>query len=716
LRPNDDPGRLAQLPRQLLGLTAAFGVVFLVVLAAFLAGERRLAVARAERRLATEAALLAEHTMLTLREATLALDWLAEHVAAAGGPGAADTVELQRIARDVAGRFPQIGSVFAVGPGGALTASSDVRGAVPKVDVSDRDYFRHHREDPSLELHVGAPVRSRLSGGWRFFLTRRVDGPGGRFEGVVGVALDPGFYDRFFSSLELPAGKRAVLYRRDGLVLVQTPFEDAAMGQDLSRQPLFTEALPAADGGAFHAPEAGFDRSERWVGYRRVPEFPLVATVSASPDQVFAESRRTVRWQAGIASVLFAVIAGLALGLARHARRLRASLEARARLEAELIRTARLESLAVLAGGIAHDFKNLLGGVLANVEVAREEVPAASETRAALDDAAAAARRADGLARQLLAFSGGGAGERGAASLPALVEESARFVLHGSASRLELQLAPGLRAAAVDEVQLGQVIQNLVLNADQAMPGGGVIRVSARNRALAPAEAAAAALAPGEYVEIAVSDQGPGVDPEHAGRIFDPFFTTKQGGHGLGLAVVDAILRRSGGKVTVASEPGHGSTFRLLVPAAAGLPPGAAPAPGPEGLPPGLRVLVVDDEPLLRAGAVRMLARLGCEAEGASDGAEALRRCRSALSAGWRYDAVVADVTIVGGLGGRQLLGALRALDPGVRVILSSGWAPPGPGGDDRADGWLGKPYTREELASALVAALRPPRERAGSR
>ena len=685
-RPQDEIRLLRRFPRQLAALLAGFALAFAVTVGAYAVAERRRTEAAQRSALASEAALLAEHVALTFKEADQALEYLAEGLARDGWPGAARSGTLHDLTRRAAGPFAQIGSVFVVDAAGRLVAISN--GMPAGADLSDREYFTIHRDRSRGVLHVAAPLRSRVSGQWRFFLTRRLDGTGGTFAGVAGVALDPSFYDRLYRSLRLLEGKRIALRREDGVILVQTPSE-AAAGE--------------APGG---------EDAERFQADARVPGYPAVASVSMPAARVLAAWRGRVAWQGGAAALLFAVIGGLALGLVRGVRRLEASLSEKARLEEAVIRASRLESLRVLAGGIAHDFNNLLAGVLANVEVARETTGGDRDTAEALDDAAAAARVAATLARQLLAFSRGGAPVRESVALAEIVEQSARFVLHGSACRLALHLAPELWPAEVDAGQIGQVVQNLVLNASQAMgPEGGTIRVSARNRQVDEVDAAAAGVAAGAYVELAVADEGPGIAPELAARVFEPFFTTKAGGNGLGLATVEVIVRNHGGAVMVASELGHGATFRLLLPAAAG-PPSAAVAPAAAtAVPSGLRVLVVEDEPLLRSGALRMLARLGCEGVGCADGRDALERVRAARSAGWRFDAALVDVTMTGGMGGAELLEALRELDASIRVILSSGYGEAvlgGPLATTGAAGFLAKPYTLEQLRSALVVAVDP--------
>jgi len=341
--------------------------------------------------------------------------------------------------------------------------------------------------------------------------------------------------------------------------------------------------------------------------------------------------------------------------------------------EDELARAQKLESLAVLAGGIAHDFNNLLTGIVGNISFARSEVAGDGEAGLALADAEAASLRARGLTQQLLTFSKGGAPVKRPVDLTALIEETARFAAHGAATACRFELARGL-CAVVDRGQIGQVIQNLVLNGIQAMSSGGQLVVRAA-RVEVPA-GNGFGLEPGPYVRISVQDRGHGIPPEVLPRVFDPFFTTKREGKGLGLSICHSVVRRHGGHVEVESKVGEGSTFRVYVPASsdgAGAPEARATLPAPCAG--GQRILVMDDEEMVRTMATRTLARLGYDAVAARDGEEALSLYAEARSEGRAFAAVLMDLTVPGGLGGKETMARLRELDPGVVGVVSSGYS-----------------------------------------
>jgi len=373
----------------------------------------------------------------------------------------------------------------------------------------------------------------------------------------------------------------------------------------------------------------------------------------------------------------------------------------RRRAEEELRRNQKLESIGVLAGGLAHDFNNLLTSILASLSLAKDAASDA-ERRELLGDAELASTRARDLTRQLLTFSRGGAPVRRMLSLPRLLRETLGFALAGSSARGEAVLAPDLWPVEADEGQLVQALNNLLLNAAQAMPKGGRVVVRASNR---PPSAAAG---DGPRVTISVEDQGMGIPADHLPRIFDPYFTTKQRGNGLGLAVVHSVVRGHGGQVRVASELGRGSTFTLELPAS----PGGAVAVPPARPPPARgrgRILVMDDEPLVARTAERALGRLGYQVVVTHDGAAAVARYAEERAAGRAFDAVILDLTVPGGMGGEETMTRLRELDPEVRAVVSSGYAAGSTMADHQARGFrevLEKPWRIEDLGATLDRIL----------
>ncbi|PKN44175.1 MAG: hypothetical protein CVU63_11080, partial [Deltaproteobacteria bacterium HGW-Deltaproteobacteria-20] len=343
----------------------------------------------------------------------------------------------------------------------------------------------------------------------------------------------------------------------------------------------------------------------------------------------------------------------------------------RFRAAESLQRAQKLESIGVLAGGIAHDFNNLLSALFGHLQLARLRKHDPETVDSHLSVAESAFEQARALTRQLLTFAKGGDPVVRLTSLSDVVERSARMAVSGSSCRLDFDLQEDLWPCAVDEHQVGQVINNLYINAVQAMPAGGTICVRARNWVV-PATDPDEGDVP--RVRLEVMDQGAGIPPEVRDRIFEPFYTTKAMGSGLGLATCYSILKKHGGSIDVTSSPGHGATFAVWLPARPGatLPPKAHPVTVPRG---SGSILVMDDEPSVLAAAVEMLQLLGYETRTASDGEEAVALYRRRMLAGRGFDAIIVDLTVPAGVGGLEALAKLRDIDPNVCAIASSGYS-----------------------------------------
>jgi CheY-like chemotaxis protein len=309
-----------------------------------------------------------------------------------------------------------------------------------------------------------------------------------------------------------------------------------------------------------------------------------------------------------------------------------------------------------------------------------------------------------GLTSQLLTFSRGGHPVRKLMAVRPVVESTARLALSGSHAQWRTEFDEDLWAVEADEARLAQVIQNLVLNADQAMGHTGTICVAARN-VVAPGEGLPGALARGAYVAIAIRDTGAGIAPQDLTRIFEPYFTTKQQGNGLGLATSYSIVKSHGGLIDVSTELGRGSTFTVYLPATRS-DPAAATQPGRAQTPRALRVLVMDDDDMVRSAVGSLLRALGHEPEYAADGEAALDLYRAAIAALRPFDVVIFDLTVRGGMGGIEAIARLRREDPNVRAIVSSGYSDEPAVASPTAYGFdvaLQKPYALDALRAALL-------------
>ena len=379
----------------------------------------------------------------------------------------------------------------------------------------------------------------------------------------------------------------------------------------------------------------------------------------------------------------------------------------RKKFDEERLRSQKLESLGVLAGGIAHDFNNLLTGILGNLSLAKADLPATGTVAQRLTETEKATLRARELTQQLLTFAKGGAPVKTETSLTGLIQDATGFAVRGTKAVCEYDCAEDLWLAEVDKGQLGQVLQNLVINAVHAMPEGGAIRLTASNLTVDPG---VLPLTPGKYVLITVRDHGLGIPPEHLAKIFDPYFTTKQSGSGLGLAVVYSIIANHAGHITVESEPGKGTAFSIYLPSTGKSPLAEKPAEATAPLRKGQgKVLVMDDEELIRDVSAAMLRQLGYEAHTANDGEEAITRYLQAQKDGQPFDLVIMDLTVPGGMGGKETIARLRQIDPQVKAVVSSGYANDPIMANFSKYGFCGvapKPFGLQELSELLQVIL----------
>lgn len=370
-------------------------------------------------------------------------------------------------------------------------------------------------------------------------------------------------------------------------------------------------------------------------------------------------------------------------------------------------RAAQLESLEILAGGIAHDFNNFLTGIMGNISLARMMLTNGESINRVLDllnDAEKSAHSVRGLTNQLLTFARQGTPEKHPTDLSSLISRCSKFVLSGSAIRVELLCDDGLWSLTADHGQLAQVIDNIVINAKQAMADSGNLKITAKNHLLRHDNSYG--LARGKYVLIRFEDDGPGIPHRFLKQVFDPYFTTKQKGSGLGLATVYSIVNKHQGRVEIDSEPERGTMVSILWPAAeAGANQGEDADLTAARQLRGKRFLIMDDMDSVGRLTLNMLESLDCQAEYVKRGKTALAACRRALQEGRPFDAVILDLTIAGGEGGVATLKEIRKIWPGVRAVASSGYSNDVVMRDHAAyhfQGAIKKPYSVTDLVSCL--------------
>ncbi len=391
----------------------------------------------------------------------------------------------------------------------------------------------------------------------------------------------------------------------------------------------------------------------------------------------------------------------------------------RKKTEEALLKARKLESMGILAGGIAHDYNNLLSMIMGNLSLAREDAKPEYGISEFLESAEDAAGRAAELTRQMLHLSkGGGFLAKRTAAIGGVIEKTAAKASAGSGVTCDFSIPNDLWQVEFDEDQMKQVIGNVVTNGVEAMPKEETIAIKAENVILREdSQNPDLPLAAGKYIKISIQDQGMGIPPEHLPKIFDPYFSTKkmgvQKGMGLGLATALAIVKRHGGHIGVTSRVGVGTTLRIFLPAseekvrqpisAAGTPP-MDPQPSETK-----RILIMDDEEMLRNLGKEMLTRLGYAVETAGDGAEAIRLYRTARESGEPFDAVILDLTIKGGMGGKEAIRELQTINPEVKAILYSGYSEDPIMTHFREYGFcaaMAKPYQLKDLADNLTKIL----------
>ena len=380
--------------------------------------------------------------------------------------------------------------------------------------------------------------------------------------------------------------------------------------------------------------------------------------------------------------------------------------------EAERAKIEKLESLGVLAGGLAHDFNNVLAIILGNVSSAKMDAAPYPNIEESLAEAEKGCLRAVKLTRQLLTFAKGGAPVTKTASLNDVITESADFALKGSNVSVDYALPGETWPVEIDVGQINQVIHNLVLNADQAMPEGGVVGIRVENRVIG--ESDALPLPHGKYCHISIADRGIGIPQAHLSKIFDPYFSTKDKGSGLGLASSHSIVQKHGGHIWVDSQLGVGTVFHVYLPAAEKEISQAkeiskAKEAGGESTRAAGRILVMDDEAPLRELAKRALGKLGYQVESAGDGEESIAKYLKAMKENEPFDVVILDLTIPGGMGGKETIRRLREIDPDVKGIVASGYSNDPVVANFRDYGFCGalpKPYGIPAIGQAVHDVL----------
>ena len=574
----------------LRGLLAASLAVPLLLLAIAAWQNYRLLQAQAEERVVIEAGALHAHALEAFDTYALVLDWIDDRIRGLDWQQIGHDEGLHRFLSTLE-KLPEIDIVWITDAAGRDRASGRFA-LMPPIDVSDRDYFvaEKHRD---VGIFVGQTHIGRHTHAPEFSISRRRSTPDGGFDGIIRVSAKPGYFSDFYKTVSRAKDFSAALLRSDGAVLARYPTLPPPLV--LPRHGPFMQAIAANPEGGLFWGRGEIDGVRRFYGYRRIDGYPVYVLFGIAARGVLAA------WRANLVSYsLFAVPASLALfGLTlvavgqiqRHkigswrwqltARRLKREMDRRSLAEAELRQAQKMEALGQLTGGVAHDFNNLLTVLQGCLELLSGH-QRDQRSQARVDMALRTIARGENLTRQLLAFARRQPLAVTIVDLNAQLRRMAELLARtvGSGINLETDLAPDLWPVEADATQLELAVINLAINARDAMPDGGRLRIRTANRPSPDAAADARA-----FVGLEISDTGAGMPADVLARAFEPFFTTKGPGKGtgLGLSMVYGFAHQSGGTATIRSEPGRGTTVTLDLPRCGG--PGASAEA--TGLPPG---------------------------------------------------------------------------------------------------------------------------------
>lgn len=519
--------------------------------------EREATLSAGARRAADYARLVDEQTARTFHTIDFALRAAIDAIERSPAMPEHDA-QLEQDLRDMLPLMPGVRALYVVGADGFITQDTD-HPRTPRVSLADRDYFRAHRDNPDIGLHIGAPLRSRSTGNWFVSVSRRLTRPDGGFGGVAAAALEPFYDEALYGELQLGPKDALALFHRDGTLILRVPEQEGMTGENLSDLDLFARELKVRPRGTFWAAGRLGGDGARLVSYREISGLPLVAAVALDRDAMLAGWRRTAITMLGLYLVFAAAVWGLAEALSRRWRERR---EARRRALA----TQKLQSLGQLAGSMAHDFSNVLAAVRASLHMIERHVQDPAKIGLFARAADQAVEHGASLVSQLRAFARGHALEVRRLDAVELLRRMEPTLRQAAGPKVRIRLkTPGKPIyCSLDQTQFDAALLNLVANARDAMPKGGEVRIRAESLGCAHDDG------PDAKLRLVVEDDGEGIADEVRRRMFDPFFTTKgdAGGTGLGLAQVYGFVQQSGGEISVRSAPGEGAAFELLLPCA----------------------------------------------------------------------------------------------------------------------------------------------------
>lgn len=651
---------------------------------------------------------------------------------AADGIKSLDRKSLTDLIHNIGTDDTRIGSVSVIGSDGRMLAlANDLESQLP--DVSNRDYFTFHRDNASTAPHLGAPIKSLVSGKYRFTLSQRINSRSGGFAGVVLATFNIDYFEKLYEEIVSGVNGRVSLVSLAGDYLVFIPSDEKVYSGAKKTAAFFRERVAQTPADTYHNPSSNVAGEYRIVSYNRLDNYPAVAIVSFGRDNAIAAWRK----DNVIYGVIILVASGLVIfmsyfifgglreretaarimaeqqaELVNNISELERSTEERIVLEKQLLHAQKLESLGVMAGGIAHDFNNLLQSMLGNMEMAALKLTVGSSSHKYIANAIVSGAHAARLTSLMLTYVGKGITTKKELDLNSIVVEHVELLRSAASAAvtLELSLSEHLPRIRADVAQIQQVIMNLITNASESIveqPGN--VRLTTVTQFCDSVFLESSLLddkpEPGRYVLLEVRDNGCGMNKDILKRIFDPFFTTKFTGRGLGMSAVMGIMKAHGGALFVESEPGVGTTFRAIFPAVDSVStvhsdlfvPSLSEEKTTLKSPLPAVALVVDDEKSVLKICTTMVEFCGYLVITACDGIDAVTKFREHAD---KINVVIMDLTMPN-MDGITAMREIYGIKPDARIILASGFSKEDL--DERITGQppaglISKPYSLKEL------------------
>lgn len=669
---------IPQLKNKIARFVSGIVVVVICISAWSIYAQYKVAISFAERQAEDYARALAEHSESAFSDADRIMRDTVHDLKIEGGVERMDRRALFGLLQREAEGAPQVGTIFVTDKAGNMLANSSTF-PQPPINVSDRDYFRHYQTTLGADLTVSDTVMSRLVARWRFNLLRPLSGANGDFNGVIAVAFEADYFNRFMNPTSLGERGKVLLVRNDGSPLVYEPYETNAYKADFRATALFSKMLPAAPSGTYQDNLGANDSQTRIISFQRLKNFPIVAVVTLHKGDILKPWGWKALFQSLVTIGLCIVIVVLTRIMFRHLDSLQSTRTVVTELEADLQHLQKVEALGQLAGGIAHDFNNLLTPILVYSEMIRRGLPEKHQQLRRVDEIITAAHQAKALNQKLMSF-----GRKQALRMEVLdlneVIASCRDLMRSKVAdriKIDVELAPGDALVQADRNQLEQVFLTLAANAQDAIEAAGSIEINTSHILLDDEDVKLhPGMAPGSYMLVKFKDNGCGMDVGTLHRIYEPFFTTKTSGRskGLGLATVYGIIKQQGGHIETRSQVGTGTSFLIYLPTVAGArakvaaePAAAAGSPGDTA---SATILLVEDNAMVREMAFDLLESEGFEVLVADSAARALEIEQTYTGT---IDLLLTDV-VMPEMDGVELYKKLQFRRPAMPVLYISGY------------------------------------------